>query len=148
MDNIKYRLEKIKKLDSKIRELETNSAILCKIATLKAKEEKCTSVLSNEPRGNGLRDKTDITIKRIEVESKYNKNVQNEKNKLIRMIDEYTNIIDTLPDEHADIRQILKEYYILNKGWRGVAKSVSYSQTQTRRLAKKGIDMLSERWHK
>lgn len=145
MENIKFKLEKLKTLDSKIKDLQINGWINERIERLKAREEQSTTLLSDEPRGNSYRDKSDITIKRIELEDKYSQYIQKEKDNLADMIKEYTELIDTFPDENATIKQILKEYYILNKGWRGVAKSVNFSVVHTKRLAYKGIKILSER---
>lgn len=120
--DIKEELKEIRKLN---KEIKAKQEI---INTLKAREEGCTSQLSDMPRGTDYPDKKDITLKRIVLEEKIECSINKLTDKKLWAYE----VIDRL--EKTQHRTVLLEYYLNNKTWEKVADDVGYSCKQIQRI--------------
>lgn len=122
MSSAKEYLERLKNLDNDI----TSQIEL--VERLRAKAESCTAVLTDEPRGNGVSDKTSLIDKRIDIENKLGERTI----KLYDLIDEAERMICQL--NNPNHRAVLRNYYINNKTWAETARAMHYSYTWTTKL--------------
>lgn len=117
--DVKEQLKQIRKYDE---EIESKIEL---IQRLRAKGEKCTSVISDEPRTSGTSDKTSIIDKRIDLENRLGERVK----ELYVMIDWAEKEIASLEDSLQ--RTILTEYYLKRRTWEEVAVKLGYSFQHT-----------------
>lgn len=119
MSKARQYLEQLKNLDNDI------SSQIELIERLRAKAESCTAVLSDEPRGNGVSDKTSVIDKRIDLENKLSSKTIG----LYDLIEEAEGMINQMLEPNH--RAVLRNYYILNKTWEETALAMHYSYRWT-----------------
>lgn len=91
------------------------------IERLRARAERCTAELTDEPMGGGTSDKTAVIDRRIDLEAKLSDKVIH----LYDMIDEADGLISGL--DKAEHRAVLRHYYINDKTWEETAVAMHYS---------------------
>lgn len=125
-----------------LRQLKTiNHRIDTKIETaarLRALAEKCTSTISDEPRGTNFKGKDDIIIKVIMIEQEINNDIDN----LIDLKAEIIRQIEGIQDDTYKI--LLTERYILGKTWEQIAVDMSYSYIHIHRLHSQALQELNK----
>lgn len=119
---VKDYLKQIRKLDVDIK---ANEDIIEK---LKSEEYRCTSMISDMPRGTGIKDVNSITDARIDLES----TVREYKLKHLIMRNNAVKMIESL--KNPSMRAILKQYYINGLTWEQTAVVVKYSWRQMHRI--------------
>lgn len=127
---VKDYLKQIRKLDVDIK---ANEDIIEK---LKSEEYRCTSMISDMPRGTGVKDVNSITDARIDLES----TVREYKLKHLIMRNNAVKMIESL--ENPSMRAILKQYYINGLTWEQTAVVVRFSWRQMHRLHNKAVDLM------
>lgn len=95
---------------------------------LRSLAEKCTSTMSNEPRGTDFRGKDDIIVKAIMLEQEINQDIDG----LIDLKAEIIRKIDLIQDDAYKI--LLTERYILGKTWEQIAVDMNYTFQHIHRL--------------
>lgn len=124
-------LKQIRKLDIDIK---ADEAIIEK---LRCNELKCTSQLSDMPRGTGVKDNKKISDAKIDLERTVNEN----KLRHLIMQNNAIKMIESL--EHPGMRSILKHYYINGLTLEQTAVTVKYSWRQMNRLRKKALKIIN-----
>lgn len=108
-------------------------AIQDTLTKLRSDEMRCTSVLSDMPRGGGSSDRTSITDKRIDLENK----LRQDQIKHYCMIQKATDMIDVLKEPEK--RAILRQYYINGHTWEETAVLVGYGWSRMHELHKEAL---------
>ena len=129
---IQLYLKQIRKLD---RDIDADESIIQK---LKAEELKCTSQLSDIPRGTSNTDKKKISDAKMDLEN----TVRESKLKHLIMRNNALKMIDRLDD--PGMRAIIKQYYINGLTWEQTAVVVKYSWKQMHRIHKRALNVLNK----
>lgn len=124
-------LKQIRKLDI---DIQADEAIIEK---LRCDELKCTSQLSDVPRGTGVKDTKKISDAKIDLE----RTVRENKLRHLIMRNNAIAMIESL--DHPGMRAILKHYYINGLTLEQTAVVVDYSWRQMNRLRKKAIKLIN-----
>ena len=104
------------------------SSKIATIQSLKSLAEKCTATLSDMPKGQTMKTKEDIIIKKIILEQKLDLNVD-------QLIDHKKEAMEKIEGMGEPIYKILLwERYINGKSWVRIAQNLNYSNMQIHRL--------------
>ena len=115
-------LERLLFLDKEI------SSKIATIQSLKSLAEKCTATLSDMPKGQTMKTKEDIIIKKVILEQKLDLNVD-------QLIDHKKEAMEKIEGMGEPIYKILLwERYINGKSWVRIAQNLNYSNMQIHRL--------------
>lgn len=104
------------------------SSKIATIQSLKSLAEKCTATLSDMPKGQTMKTKEDIIIKKVILEQKLDLNVD-------QLIDHKKEAMEKIEGMGEPIYKILLwERYINGKSWVRIAQNLNYSNMQIHRL--------------
>ena len=115
-------LERLLFLDKEI------SSKIATIQSLKSLAEKCTATLSDMPKGQSMKTKEDIIIKKVMLEQEMDLNVN-------QLFDHKKVAMRKIEGMDEPIYKILLwERYINGKSWVRIAQNLNYSNMQIHRL--------------
>ena len=104
------------------------SSKIATIQSLKSLAEKCTATLSDMPKGQTMKTKEDIIIKKVILEQKLDLNVD-------QLIDQKKEAMEKIEGMGEPLYKILLwERYINGKSWVRIAQNLNYSNMQIHRL--------------